>query len=104
MQMMLALQRRTEESNNPPVHRTGKRSRQSSAKRPLQLYGGGPALQFRSKSQMAAPEDYHRRHSGVLQAQLTINQSGDLYEQEADRVADHIISMPDQSPHLQRKF
>src|SRR5580765_511194 len=30
---------------------------------------------------------------GVLQAKLTINQPGDVYEQEADRVADAVMRM-----------
>jgi hypothetical protein len=32
---------------------------------------------------------------GVLQRKLTINQPGDVYEQEADRVADTVMRMPD---------
>jgi outer membrane protein OmpA-like peptidoglycan-associated protein len=32
---------------------------------------------------------------GVLQAKLTINQPGDVFEQEADRVADHVMRVPD---------
>jgi peptidoglycan hydrolase-like protein with peptidoglycan-binding domain len=32
---------------------------------------------------------------GVLQAKLTINQPGDVFEQEADRVADHVMHVPD---------
>src|SRR5215469_9523016 len=31
---------------------------------------------------------------GVLQAKLTINQPGDVYEQEADRVAAQVMSTP----------
>lgn len=33
--------------------------------------------------------------SRVLQAKLTVNQSGDMYEQEADRVAEQVMRMPD---------
>jgi len=33
--------------------------------------------------------------SGTIQAKLKISQPNDIYEQEADRVADHITSMPD---------
>jgi hypothetical protein len=36
----------------------------------------------------------------LLQTKLTINQPGDRYEQEADRVADTIMRMPD--PAIQR--
>lgn len=39
--------------------------------------------------------------SGVLQAKLTINEPGDIYEQEADRVADQVMRMPD--PILQKQ-
>jgi Domain of unknown function (DUF4157) len=35
--------------------------------------------------------------SRVLQAKLTVNQPGDIYEQEADRVADTVMRMPE--PH-----
>ena len=37
----------------------------------------------------------------VLQAKLTINEPGDQYEQEADRVAQYVMRMP--APALQRK-
>src|SRR3954462_4246386 len=36
-----------------------------------------------------------------LQAKLTINQPGDRYEVEADRVADQVMRMPE--PQVQRK-
>jgi len=39
--------------------------------------------------------------SGVLQAKLSIGQPGDVYEQEADRVADAVIRMPE--PGVQRQ-
>lgn len=39
--------------------------------------------------------------SRALQAKLSINQPGDVYEQEADRVAEQVMRMPD--PVLQRK-
>ncbi|MGH7807392.1 MAG: hypothetical protein ACRENT_04800, partial [Thermodesulfobacteriota bacterium] len=32
--------------------------------------------------------------SGVIQAKLAIGQPGDIYEQEADRVADQVMRMP----------
>ncbi len=38
--------------------------------------------------------------SGVIQAKLKIGQPNDKYEQEADRVADQVLRMPD--PRLQR--
>lgn len=40
--------------------------------------------------------------SGALQAKLRIGQPGDIYEQEADRVADTVIRMPEpQQPRIQ---
>jgi len=33
--------------------------------------------------------------SGFLQAKLSIGQPDDIYEQEADRVADEVMRMPD---------
>jgi hypothetical protein len=36
----------------------------------------------------------------LVQAKLTINQPGDRYEQEADRVADMVMRMPE--PRIQR--
>jgi hypothetical protein len=35
--------------------------------------------------------------SGVIQAKLKIGQPNDIYDQEADRVADRIMRMPDPS-------
>jgi len=39
--------------------------------------------------------------SGALQAKLMIGQPGDVYEQEADRVADAVMRMPE--PQVQRQ-
>ncbi len=39
--------------------------------------------------------------SGVIQAKLKIGQPGDIYEQEADRVAEQVMSMPE--PRMQRQ-
>ncbi|MGB9180630.1 MAG: DUF4157 domain-containing protein [Pyrinomonadaceae bacterium] len=41
--------------------------------------------------------------AGILQAKLTISQPGDEYEQEADRVAERVMRMPDTTLRLQRK-
>jgi hypothetical protein len=38
--------------------------------------------------------------SGVLQAKLKINEPNDVYEQEADRVAEHVMRMPATSMQL----
>ncbi|EFH84869.1 DUF4157 domain-containing protein [Ktedonobacter racemifer] len=42
----------------------------------------------------------HAPAVGVLQTKLAINQPGDDYEQEADRLSDQVMRMPE--PHLQR--
>ncbi len=36
--------------------------------------------------------------SGVIQAKLRIGQPNDIYEQEADRVVDQVMRMPDKQP------
>lgn len=42
--------------------------------------------------------------SGAFQAKLRIGQPGDVYEQEADRVAEQVMRMPDIQPQsVQRK-
>jgi len=38
---------------------------------------------------------------GIIQRKLTIGESDDIYEQEADRVADRVMRMPE--PVIQRK-
>ena len=38
--------------------------------------------------------------SGALQAKLKIGQPGDVYEQEADRVADAVMRMPEPGVHI----
>ena len=42
--------------------------------------------------------------SHVLQAKLTVNQPGDIYEQEADRVAEQVMRMPDPGAHTSPMF
>jgi hypothetical protein len=39
----------------------------------------------------------------ILQAKLTVNEPGDQYEQEADRVAEQVMRMPDTPLRVQRK-
>ena len=51
------------------------------------------------------------RTTPAIQTKLTVNQPGDQYEEEADRVADHVMRMPNAqalslnpaTPHVQRK-
>ena len=42
-----------------------------------------------------------RRHPGIIQAKLKVSSPGDKYEQEADRLADQVMRMPE--PGLQRQ-
>jgi outer membrane protein OmpA-like peptidoglycan-associated protein len=56
----------------------------------------------RSESRLARLQSAHGNqhlqrllNRGVLQAKLTVNQPGDVYEQEADRMADAVMRMPD---------
>src|SRR5262249_5930137 len=44
----------------------------------------------------------HLLRSGALQAKLTVSQPGDMYEQEADRVAERVMSSA-LTPSMQRK-
>jgi hypothetical protein len=49
----------------------------------------------------------HSRSRASIQAKLKVNTPGDLYEQEADRVADQVLAMPVHAvngapPHIQR--
>ena len=39
------------------------------------------------------------RCSGVIQAKLMIGQPNDVYEQEADRIADQVMRMPEPAIH-----
>jgi hypothetical protein len=48
-------------------------------------------------------EPSHAPAPNGLQAKLVINEAGDQYEQEADRVAEQVMRMPDPALRLQRK-
>src|SRR3982751_2766946 len=53
---------------------------------------------------LAAPSSYTNLPApGVLQTKLNVSQPEDKYEQEADRVADQVMRMPDPAFRLQRK-
>jgi Domain of unknown function (DUF4157)/Lysine-specific metallo-endopeptidase len=53
-------------------------------------------------------EECRKKHRLALQTKLKINEPGDIYEQEADRVADQVLAVPAHSlvseapPHIQR--
>jgi bacterioferritin-associated ferredoxin len=62
-----------------------------------------PARSVRSPRAIAGNEESLARRRGLpifLQAKLSISEPHDPYEQEADRVADQVMRMPE--PHLQR--
>ena len=59
-----------------------------------------PAPAYHTAHLSRSPAWAHSRRS-ALQPKLTINQPGDAYEQEADRVADQVMRMP--APQVQRK-
>lgn len=61
--------------------------RDVSSIRHLQSSFGNQAVQWSLHAQL------HARTAGTLQAKLTINQPGDQYEQEADRVAEQVMRM-----------
>ena len=48
------------------------------------------------------PGDKSRNGNFFFQPKLSINQPGDMYEQEADAVADKVMRMQDPSP--EKKF
>jgi len=60
--------------------------------------GGIPLLQRKS---LCPCDGGCPRCSGVIQPKLTIGRHDDEYEEEADRVADQVMRMPD--PHVQRQ-
>src|SRR6266550_3286032 len=66
---------------------------------PLTLYDAhSPALRMGPAFEPSQTLGPH-----VLQAKLTVNEPGDQYEQEADRVAERVMRMPDPTLRLQRK-
>jgi len=65
---------------------------------PLILNNSQPAMRLGHAFQ---PTPTLARHA--LQAKLTISTPGDQYEQEADRVAEQVMRMPDTTLHVQRK-
>ncbi|MCB0589425.1 MAG: hypothetical protein KDD06_29345, partial [Phaeodactylibacter sp.] len=57
----------------------------------------GPFIQRMDQSRHAGAEEtpfISRKPENAIQPKLTVNQPGDPYEQEADRMADHIMRMP----------
>jgi hypothetical protein len=61
-----------------------------------------PAHDF-SQVNLFAHDPGPRSRPNPIQTKLTIGQRNDPYEQEADRVAEQVISMPDPAPPVQRE-
>ena len=71
-----------------------------------------PSPATRERSQVGNQAMQRMLRSGLLQPKLTVSQPNDQYEQEADRVAETVMRMPDKSsktfltpsdpPHIQR--
>ena len=69
------------------------RSKPVSTRRSSTLQYSHPIVQLQQKYGNQAVQ--RLLQSGQLQAKLTIGQPNDKYEQEADRVADQVMRMPD---------
>jgi hypothetical protein len=74
-------------------------------RKPTATPGAAPAAQLAASShrpgRLSATPRWAQGRPPALQAQLTINQPGDRYEQEADHVAAQVMRMPE--PGVQRK-
>ncbi|MDX6576016.1 MAG: hypothetical protein QOE96_1969 [Blastocatellia bacterium] len=86
-----------EQTKNGALSDRAQKMRPAASSRPSTFNDARPALRlgriFRL-SQAVAPH---------VQAKLTVNASGDQYEQEADRVAEQVMRMPLTNMHVQRK-
>jgi hypothetical protein len=60
-----------------------------------------PAAPSHHPGRLSATPLWAQNHPPVVQTKLAINQPGDRYEQEADRVAETVMRMPE--PQVQRK-
>ena len=67
----------------------------SKAPQRLQRPVPGPNRLLATRQTSRVRDILHAGNSGRIQAKLRINSPGDRYEQEADRVADRIIGMPE---------
>lgn len=84
------------------------KSIQSVSRKDIQKTGMSPFTAVNTSKTVVNPKSGHARlqsacgnqhlqrllRGGVLQGKLTVNQPGDVYEQEADRVADAVMRMP----------
>lgn len=80
-----------------------KQTCQNSCKSPTGFNNSGSSAEMILRLQRTAGNQAVQRliRSGVLQAKLKIGQPHDMYEQEADRVAEQVMRM--QEPQVQRK-
>src|SRR5438477_11312022 len=92
--MEFATLRREQRKTEPDTKKT-RSARQSVIKGPLFsiIDAGPPVLRLGTHSHAAR----------TVQAKLSVSQPGDQYEQEADRVAEQVMRMPDTTLRLQRK-
>lgn len=84
-----------------PQSRQKEQAKKPVSSSPLQTNAAGPVtLHPMLRLQRTVGNQAVQRlvNSGRLQTKLTVNQPGDVYEQEADRVADQITRAPDSSP------
>jgi outer membrane protein OmpA-like peptidoglycan-associated protein len=76
--------------------------RQLKKSKPPQLPTAPPAMLARSGNSEGQPSMWTRALDTLpLQAKLTVNQPGDMYEQQADHVAAQVMRMPE--PNVQRR-
>lgn len=61
----------------------------------VDIGGGSHAAGISRFGHNADRSPIHSRSRGIIQAKLTINEPGDRYEQEADRVSDQVMRMED---------
>ena len=68
---------------------------QAHAVQPAKPSRSAPAHRSASNPKMGNQAAQRLLREGVIQAKLTVNQPGDRFEQEADRVAETVMRMPD---------
>ena len=79
---------------------------QAHAVQPAKPSRSAPAHRSASNPKMGNQATQRLLRDGVIQAKLTVNQPGDRFEQEADRVAEQVMRLPDPTvgtpPRIQR--
>jgi len=87
-------------AKKPEVNRDNSGSRMQRTNHPLSVNTSVDRIQFLQRT-VGNQAVQRLLRSGALQAKLRIGQPGDKYEQEADRVADAVMRMPE--PGVQRQ-